>query len=905
MSLILLRAHRQKLTEFDHTKRRLVFQSPWLKVRVIIYLTQSKKGTLLLVLSRKHWRIKPLQTEQLTPQYVQAVGGSLLLAKLLAVRGMTDADSAKAFLDSDAIMPQSPEVFEAMPIAVSRLVKAIEGQESILIYGDFDVDGVTGTSILLEALETLGAKVSFYLPSRHEEGHGMNTAALCRLVASRQVKVLVTTDNGTGNFNEVNLLNGLGVDTIITDHHEYPENLPFALAILNPLGLPKDHPCRHFSGAGMSFQLVRGLYAHYKRSQADLGKLLDLMMIGTIVDMVALKGDNRYWVRQGLVQLNKRERLGLRALLKSAGVDEDAVLTTTTIGFTLGPRLNAIGRMIRADEAVELLTTQDPEKARVLAEKLEHLNRQRQDLVEDTEREARQQIEATGAVSGQSVIIVASPHWNVGIVGLVATRLVEAYSRPVFVGVIDESKGLVRFSGRSIPSVHLTDTLGPFAERFEHWGGHAAAAGFSVKLDAYSRLKSDILEAFNRAVPQEAMLPVMDVDLAVEFEQISLGFLELVSVLTPFGQGNPEPVLMLENVRLVSQKFLGQPQEGAQKLKRHLKLILQAPQGAQKQSMLEAVYWGWQGELLDTTIPYDIAFKVSKNTYQGSTKLQLVVEDIRIHGHVKPNGPQAMPEITMLSSQSQPEKIAKVSLLPFELVDARELQKVEPVLLELMQAQRGLVFSEGTKTFMPIPFSEEYLCTRLTPQTAIDQSIQTLLLWDYPTDMETLVSLLTHLKPSQLHIMGAKYRYAPLLDSPMQYLKGVRSLLLQSCQQKPFEVSVQHLAKTVATSKQALMAALSVFSSTGLFNIDWEVSESTGEDMLHIQALELPEVLSQKAIESRLEYQAYVGLYNDVLNFRRWWMQSPLSVIESSLESSYLSHQSESSQNHLLIEVPR
>ena len=276
-----------------------------------------------------------------------------------------------------------------------------------------------------------------------------------------------------------------------------------------------------------------------------------------------------------------------------------------------------------------------------------------------------------------------------------------------------------------------------------------------------------------------------------------------------------------------------------------------------------------------------------------------MVEDIRIHGHVKPNGPQEVTQNTMLPLQSHPEK--RVSLLPFELVDARELDKIEPVLLALMQSQKGLVFSEGTKTFMPIPFSDDTLCSRLlVSQKNESLKIESLLFWEYPTDMETVVSLLNHLQPTQLHLMGAKYRYAPLLESPMQYLKAVRQLLLNLCAKQPdassFEISVLQLAKTVSTSRQALMAALSVFSSIGLFQIDWEVSDATGEEVLQISPQVLPEILSEKMIESRLEYQAYVGLYNDVLTFRRWWIQSPLSVIESSLESAYFSHQVELTQ---------
>lgn len=821
-------------------------------------------------MSNRNWVI-PEQIESVPPELLDATDGQLIVAKLLYQRGFKTAQAIQQFLQPETKPPFKAQDFPQMDVAVERIRQAIEAQEAILVYGDFDVDGVCGTSILVDTLQKLEANFSYYVPSRHHEGHGMNTAALLKLVSSRQVKLVITTDTGTSNFNEVNLLKNFGVDTIITDHHELPENLPFALAILNPMLLEEGHPARGYSGSGMSFVLSTALLESYGQSNQSI---TDIYAIGTIVDMVSLKEDNRYWVQKGLQQIATRERIGLNAILEQANVAPEQPINNITVGFTLGPRINAIGRLTKADDAIELLTTNDKEKARQLASQLEQYNRQRQQMVETTTQEAVNQLEFTGGLDGQKVILMASKKWNPGIVGLVATRLTEKYQRPAMLGCIDEEQGLAKFSARSVPNVHLTQLLEPVSDIFAHWGGHSQAAGFALKIEDYSRFKQEAQAYFNLAIQDEALSCPLNIDLKLNFEQVTLGLYQQLQQLEPFGVENPEPMFLLEKVRLGAQRFMGDAQK-------HLKIILQ-PEDMTTSKNIEAIYWGWPvpGQTLPNTVLYDVVFKLSQNMYKGESKLQVIIEDIRQHNQhnqvVIPQAPSAKPIV----KTPLPEK-PKNNPLPFELLDFRnKIPEVQPLLLDWIKAQTGCVFCEGLQAQLPVPFDK--LCTRQQqPFTENDP----LLLWDIPPSMEALVRLLKTLAPIRVYIAPGKYPSVESASMPAEtMLKGMRNLLLKLIKENDFQplaISAPQLAQWMSTTEELVLSGLSIFQ-----NLNWFEIFPESEAELVIQIPEEPTnqnpqaQLSIDALQQRMDFQTFAKQHQQVVAFKSWWLSSEASVLE-------------------------
>ena len=829
------------------------------------------------------WQEKTIDATLLTPDFIQAANGSNLLAKLLLARGIETPAMAQDFLNPLAHQPASPNLLPDIEIASERIQKAIQQQEMILIWGDFDVDGITGTSIFMEALQTLGAKVSYYLPSRHEEGHGLNSASLMRLVSSRQVKVLITTDCGTGNFKEISLLKNLGVDVIVSDHHELPDNLPPTLAIINALRLDAQHPFRYLSGAGIAFQVARHLYQLAGLPESEISKLTDLAAIGTIVDLVPLISENRYWVTRGLQVIAARQRVGLKNLLESANTNSDAPITTTTVGFTIGPRINALGRLMRADDAVTLLTTQDEATAQEIALKLEQCNKTRQVLVEQTYQEAMHHIQSTGALHDEKVVVVAAPHWNVGIVGLVATRLVELTRRPSFVGVTDEARQQVKFSGRSLPGVHLMEILSELQGEFLHSGGHAAAGGFAIPIEKYSHVKQKLYASFRKSVSDEALVQSQVVDMKVTPEQLSLKLNELVQQMAPFGMGNPEPVFMLENAKITSPRYLGEQ-------KKHLKFLL--PVSSQLPP-IEAIYWSWPYEQLpDSSQNYNLLFTVAENTYQGQSKLQLVLNDIRPNTLSQGN---ALQQPIPKSTAPPPEVITPVvsSALPFQIDDQRQLSSIalSDYLLSWLQAgnNKGYVFSVGTQSFMPIPFSEDYF----VPYDIQNKTCERLLLWDYPNDSEHFWRLVSHLKPSTVHVMGGKYQFAPLVDSALVYLKGMRNYLQKAFRENEFKLltfSLSELASRFALNRQATLAGLSLFSGVGIFQVVLADAEDTFLADIQACSIQIPDNPNTEPLENlihRIEFRTFEALFKDVWQYRQWWQETSIEALSNQLALEY------------------
>ncbi len=847
------------------------------------------------------WKYKESSAADVTPELIAAAGNLPILAKLLAIRGITDPEEARIFLNPQSYQPGGPDTFPDMEKAVNKINQLIQSQDHILIFGDFDVDGITGTSILMQCLKFLGANVSYYIPSRHNEGHGLNSTALCRLVSSRRVKLVITTDTGITNFNEVTLLKSLGVDTIITDHHELPENLPPAFATLNPKLLPEDVPVAHMSGAGVAFKLSEALMQSHNAPQSEIDALLDLVAIGTVVDMVPLLRENRYLVCRGLEVLNRRERVGLKALLLEAGINETAPITAQTLGFGIGPRLNAIGRIGDASDAVELMITKDPEQAKQLAAKLEQLNRRRREMVDECLLQADTHLITTGELTDQKAIILCSRDWNQGIVGLVATRLIDKYNRPCFIGNIDDESQEIRFSARSIDGFNMHENLMELEDMFIKWGGHSGAAGFSIPQGDLQKLKTRLFKLCADRISDSDMVPVTWVDMKLDSSQVNQYLVEIVDKMAPFGQGNPLPIFALERTSIGAQRTMGED-------KKHLKLILTTNQPGHH---LEAIQWNWGGDTskLNPKSTYRFAFTVEMNHFNGASKLQLLLKDFQDESlsHIAPPQHQALPAkvIRAIHPDEMTPAVSAEQLIPsdsefqnLEWIDHRGRDEIESFLSQvLVDVNREnavhlyRIFCEGNQQHLPIPLMESMFCQR-NGQPPENRS-QHMILWDLPADMTSFAQLIRTQQPRIVHLIGGKYQKMPIYRPPNAYLDGLYKTLLRLAKQQnqaTFNIELGRLAMMLSTSQPVILNGLIVLSRANqiaikvLPNQEVQVQLQPGDALANFNPVDM------------LEYIAFKNALDNVHRFREWLMTAPISSIKARLALEALT---ESSSQHV------
>jgi single-stranded-DNA-specific exonuclease RecJ len=771
----------------------------------------------------------------LPPDLLEATNGQEVLARLLYNRGIHTKAMAQEFLKSASRERLRPvqELADA-DVAIERIVKAIEQQESILIFGDFDVDGLTGTSIFYETLHHyLGANVSYYIPDRATEGHGLNTAALLKLKSSRQVKLIITTDTGITNFKEVALMSGFGVDTIVTDHHELPEHLPLALANVNPQRLEDvdTHPLGPLSGAGVAFKLCDALLFRLlpePEALAASNALLDLCAIGLVADMVPLIGENRILVQLGLKQLNTRARLGTRILLEKAGVLPEKPLSAETIGFTIGPRLNALGRLEKATQGVEFLTTREVSVATTLADRLEILNKKRQELCDTTFREAEQQLQSGGGLQGRKAIILCSSHWNPGVIGIVASRLIEKYRLPTFMMVLEDEKQQVRCSARSIPGFHITEHLESMKDMFLHMGGHAGAAGFTLSVEKLETFKNAMWNRAAMALSEDAVRPLVEVDARLGFEYLHPGFCDALDTLGPYGMENPSPIFVMENLVIGAQRHIGDR-------KNHLKLMLKPSnrEGFIKGQLqqVEALLWKCGSDFkLDPARRVHVAFSIEKNTFGQGTTVQLIIKDVlqagvaptaTIHERVTETAQsklaqqlQALPSPLPIPQQLSPISTPSVkSSEPQRLwLDERSHPAPDVWVAEQLQhpelGPKTLVFNEGRPPVISFLNAKQVITRGIKPTTPCE----TLMLWDVPPDLTTFQALMEDTQPERIVLIGGKYRQVPLKLERAAYLKafyqGVR-LLLQN--QPEHHLPLDDLTRRFASTPVLVLATLELF----------------------------------------------------------------------------------------------
>jgi len=600
-----------------------------------------------MVAARKRWRLVAGERERLD-LLAREAGISPLLALILLNRGITTPQQAREFLTPSLGNLHDPYLLQDMDRAVARLDRAIAKGEPILVFGDYDVDGITGTALMVTVLRELGARVGYYIPARLQEGYGLNKTVLHR-AAARGYKLILTVDCGITAVEEVEAGKEYGLDFIITDHHQPQEVLPPAAAVLDPKRDDCPYPFAELAGVGVAFKVVQALGESRGYGREWWQRYLDLVVLGTVADIVPLQDENRILVKYGLEALRDTQRPGIQALLQiTALAGQD--LRPGQIGFILGPRLNACGRLGQADRGVELLLTDRPEQAEKLARVLDQENRDRQDIEEAILKEVRARVEGEVDLDRERVIVLGSPNWHPGVIGIVASRLVELYYRPTLLFNLEAGEG--KGSARSIPGFHIFKALSQCKELLKGFGGHEHAAGLSLEEARLPALRQRLNELAWDWLSEEQLLPVLTIDAEVNLNQLDLALLKDLEKLAPFGPGNPEPVFTCRGARLLGYRGVG---EGG----KHLKLRV-----SQGGCELDGI--GFQlGELAAALKKpgqgIDLAFSLQRNDWQGRTSLQLVVKDLFV-------------------SPLRPEKTARRN---WRLRDHRG-QKTEAVLKELV-----------------------------------------------------------------------------------------------------------------------------------------------------------------------------------------------------------------------------
>jgi single-stranded-DNA-specific exonuclease len=564
---------------------------------------------------RRRWLLAKANEEG-EARLAAELGVSRLLARLLANRKLADAEQAAAFLGGKlSTHLRSPMLFRHMGAAAERVVRAVAGGERIGIYGDYDVDGVSGSAVLVRFLRALGCEPLLHIPHRLRDGYGLTEPGI-RGLAEQGARVMITVDCGGVSHREIALAATLGMDTIVCDHHQV-SGVPLpAHAVLNPIEPDAGFPFSGLCGAGVAFYLALGVRMRLRESRGDrvpdLRRCLDLVALGTVADLVPIVEENRVLVKYGLRELAQSDRPGVAALRAVSGVDS---MNTGVVGFRLAPRLNAGGRLADARRSVELLVTEDRPQAERLAADLDAENRTRQTIERQIVDEAVAMIEKGGGIGDRRAIVLASPDWHPGVIGIVASRLVERYYRPTVLVASNCGGGIGRGSGRSIRGFNLYEAVATCREHLIGFGGHRMAIGLSMDPARVGAFQQSLENAVRERTSEEDFVPLRDVDCEIGFRALDERSLDDLERLEPYGQGNPEPVLLTSGVEVRGSRIVGET---------HLKLHLQ-----HEGRLLAAIGFGMADQPVEAGARLDVLYSPMVRQWAGTTVLELRLRDFR------------------------------------------------------------------------------------------------------------------------------------------------------------------------------------------------------------------------------------------------------------------------------------
>jgi len=555
---------------------------------------------------QKQWILLP-QDQDKCSSLSKQLNISASLAQVLINRQIT---SPSQFLKPRLADLKDPFDIPNIRKAAERVIRSIKGRENILIYGDYDVDGITATVILLETIQYLGMEAKHYIPYRYNEGYSLNCEAI-KKAKQDKADLIITVDCGISNKKEIEFANSLGIDVVVTDHHNIPTELPAAYAIVNPKMIKEPHPSKNLSGAGVAFKFAWALLRLLKnKDNKFLTDLLDLVALGTIADVVPLLEENRILASAGLNIMNKKERLGLKHLVEAASVSGE--ISIHHVNFSLAPRINAAGRLEHASISLKLLSSSDHEEAQKIAEQLNLINRERQKIGTKIQKEVFKIIEAEQLFKN-NIIVLKGADWHPGVIGIVASKITDTYFRPAV--LIGEKGAVGRGSARSIKGVNVFEILSECQDIYRSFGGHKGAAGFEIEIKDYDNFYKRILEKADQAIAKESLVPHLYIDTELSPKSLTLKSAQEINLLSPFGEENRAPFFITQNIPLDNFKLVGAN-------KTHLKATFGG---------LDVIGFnlGHLANSLSLSKNYDLVYNLESNEWNGFERVQLKLVDMR------------------------------------------------------------------------------------------------------------------------------------------------------------------------------------------------------------------------------------------------------------------------------------
>ncbi len=567
----------------------------------------------------KIWRIKEHPDSRKIENLSKDLNISKELAYLLVQRGIETFDQAKAFFRPQLSGLHDPFLMKDMVKAVDRLQKAIMNKEKILVYGDYDVDGTTSVATVYSFLANFHPHLDFYVPDRYKEGYGISIRGIDYAV-KQNFDLVIALDCGIKAVDKIEYANSKGLDFIICDHHTPGDKIPDAVAVLDPKRADCPYPYKELSGCGVGFKLIQAFAQKANVEESMVLDMLDLVAVSIASDIVPITGENRILAYYGLKKLNENPRTGLQTLKEVAGV-KDVELTITDVVFKLGPRINAAGRIDTADTSVKLLISNDYENANEIAQKINHYNTSRQNLDHNITEEALQMIKNNKNLRNAKTTVLYSENWHKGVIGIVASRLIENYYRPTV--VLTESHGKVSGSARSVDGFNLYEAIDACSHLLDSFGGHKFAAGLTLQYDKLEEFKRCFEQVVAQSLTKEQMLPNIEIDMELPLSSITPKFYRIMTQMEPFGPENLSPVFVTRNVLTTEKtKIVGKTME-------HLRL--EVTDG--NNTTIQGIAFGMAEfyEKITSGIPFDICYHIVENNFNGRTSLQLMIKDIKVH----------------------------------------------------------------------------------------------------------------------------------------------------------------------------------------------------------------------------------------------------------------------------------
>lgn len=709
-----------------------------------------------------------------------------LIKRLLHSRGVKTEEDIYEFTHPLEMKLTHPKAFTDMEKSIERLANAIDNSEKIVIHGDFDADGVTSTSLLYRTFKYLNADVHYFIPNREKEGHGFDTKALVKLMTQVKPKVIISCDCGISDVDAVNFLNSFKIDVIITDHHEAPEILPKAYGIINPkapdaldasLTAKQIESLTSLAGVGVAFKVAQALLEKYGKLEF-VSEILPYVAVGTVADLVPLVGENRYYVTKGLELISNGKHYGLSRLLDSAGYKGQ--ITSEQIAFGVAPRINASGRLDTVDAALKVLISDNRQEIEMSVQTLNEFNKIRQELCQNIFAEADEMVKTEG--NRNSAIVLFNKEWHIGIIGIVASMLVEKYYKPTFLMTYSDETKQFRCSARSVEGINLYETISMNAELLDGFGGHAMAAGlaFSEEKTSFDKVKAALCKTVKEMSQGKDLKPFINIDLELMPDDIDVDLVEQISTLEPFGQNNPNPVFAIKNLKIKEKRLMGEN-------KNHLRLTCQAGT-----TEFNCIRWKDGDISLVKGDSLDIAFHPQINEYNGVTSVQLIIDDVHS---------EFLKEEENLPQQKLYDHRKKTDILP-QVNDYVKNSK-----------QNILIFAESKSVSDKLkPFSELY--ARIITRDNL-RPCDTLMLFDYPADKETFDRILNQTTPISIHFMNYDIKY---MDDE-EFLKTVCGMLKFSCHNNGGKVELRRCASFLGKSYQVFELLFSIFDDIGMIKI--------------------------------------------------------------------------------------